>query len=80
MRIRHEMRDKANIGLVGIVSGSMDATDLGKATDLAIGLDAASEGLRPLLIIGKGAFQNAKIWCSPEASIWALSNPTCSPR
>jgi TRAP-type uncharacterized transport system substrate-binding protein len=52
------MLQQANDGLVGIVSGSMDATDLGKATDLAIGLGTERERLRPLLIIGKGALQN----------------------
>jgi uncharacterized protein len=57
-QVRHAMRGKVNEGLVGIVSGSVDATDLGKATDLAIGLDAARDHLRPLLIVGKGAFQN----------------------
>jgi TRAP-type uncharacterized transport system substrate-binding protein len=52
------MREAINGGLVGIVSGSMDATDLGKATELAISLDTEREHLRPLLVIGKGALSN----------------------
>ena len=57
-RIRHAMRETVNGGLVGIISGSMDATDLGKATDLAIGLGTEGGRLRPLLIIGRGALLN----------------------
>jgi uncharacterized protein len=57
-QIRHAMRDTVNSGLIGIVSGSMDATDLGKATDLALGLETEGGRLRPLLIAGKGGFLN----------------------
>jgi len=57
-RIRHVMRDKVNAGLVGVISGSMDTTDLGKATDLAISLETNEGQLRPLLIVGQGAFRN----------------------
>lgn len=57
-QLRHAMRDKVNGGLVGVVSGGMDATDLGKATDLAINLETKEGQLRPLLIVGKGAFRN----------------------
>jgi len=57
-QLRHAMRQTVNRGLVGIVSGSMDPTDLGKATDLAVGLETERERLRPLLIVGKGPFQN----------------------
>jgi uncharacterized protein len=56
--IRHAMRDKVNGGLVGVVSGSLDATDLGKATDLAVSLESKEGQLRPLLIVGQGAFRN----------------------
>src|SRR5439155_14829769 len=59
LRIRHEMRDKVNAVLLGVVSGSIDPTDLGKATDLAISLGATRDGLRPLLVIGKLTVQNA---------------------
>jgi uncharacterized protein len=52
------MRETINGGLVGIISGSMDATDLGKATDLAIGLGTEGSRLRSLLIIGRGALLN----------------------
>jgi TRAP-type uncharacterized transport system substrate-binding protein len=52
------MRETINGGLVGIISGSMDATDLGKATDLALGLGTEGGRLRPLLIIGRGARLN----------------------
>jgi NMT1-like family len=58
LQIRHAMREAVNGGLVGIVSGGMDATDIGKATDLAIGLETNEGGLRPLLIVGKGGFRN----------------------
>jgi TRAP-type uncharacterized transport system substrate-binding protein len=56
--MRHAMRETINGGLVGTISGSMDATDLGKATDLAIGLGTEGSRLRPLLIIGRGALLN----------------------
>jgi len=52
------MRETVNGGLVGIISGSMDATDLGKATELAMGLGTEGGRLRPLLIIGRGALLN----------------------
>jgi TRAP-type uncharacterized transport system substrate-binding protein len=57
-QVRRAMRETINGGLVGIISGSMDATDLGKATDLAIGLGTEGGRLRPLLIIGRGALLN----------------------
>jgi hypothetical protein len=57
-QVRHAMRETVNAGLVGIISGSMDATDLGKATELAIGLGTEGSRLRPLLIIGRGALLN----------------------
>jgi len=43
-QIRHAIRDKVNNGLVSIVSGSLDATDLTEVTDLASSLD----GMRDL--------------------------------
>jgi TRAP-type uncharacterized transport system substrate-binding protein len=57
-QIRHAMQHQLNDGLVGIVSGSMDATDLGKTTDLVVGLGTGRDRLRPVLTIGQGAFQN----------------------
>jgi TRAP-type uncharacterized transport system substrate-binding protein len=57
-QIRHAMREKVNTGLVGIVSGGMDATGLGEATDLAVSLDGIRDHLRILPVVGKGAFQN----------------------
>jgi TRAP-type uncharacterized transport system substrate-binding protein len=57
-QIRHAIREKVNAGLVGMVSGSMDATGLEEATDLAIGLDGVRDHLRILPVVGKGAFQN----------------------
>jgi uncharacterized protein len=57
-RIRHAMRDQVNAGLVSIVSGSMDATDVEEATDLAVGLDGIRDHLRIVPVIGKGASQN----------------------
>jgi uncharacterized protein len=52
------MREKVNTGLVGIVSGGMDATGLGEATDLAVSLDGIRDHLRILPVVGKGGFQN----------------------
>lgn len=57
-RIRNAMRDEANSGLVGVVYGGMDATDLGKANDLATSFETEEGRSRPLLIVGKGAFRN----------------------
>jgi hypothetical protein len=79
-QVRHAMRETVNGGLVGIISGSMDATDLGKATDLAIGLGTEGGRLRPLLIIGEVPYSTSPISSSPEASISGSSNRTCSPR
>jgi len=57
-QIRHAMREKVNTGLVGIVSGGMDATGLGEATDLAVSLDGIRDHLRILPVVGKGGLQN----------------------
>ena len=57
-QIRHAIRQRVNAGLVSIVSGSLDATGLGLATDLAVGLDGVRDHLRILPVVGKGAFQN----------------------
>ena len=52
------MRDEANDGLVGLLYGGMDATDLGKANDLATACETQEGRSWPLLIISKGAFRN----------------------
>lgn len=52
------MRETVNSGLVGLLSGGMDGTDLGEATDLAASLDGSHDHLRVLPVAGKGAFQN----------------------
>jgi uncharacterized protein len=57
-RIRNAMRDEVNSGLVGVVYGDMDATDLGKANDLATSFETEDGRSRPLLVVGKGAFRN----------------------
>ena len=55
-QLRHQMRDKINRGLVGIVSEGTDET-----VDMALALTAYAEhdGLRLLPIAGAGASQNA---------------------
>jgi uncharacterized protein len=57
-QILQTMRNEANGGLVGVVYGGMDATDLGKATDLAISFETQEGQLRPFLMVGKGAVRN----------------------
>jgi TRAP-type uncharacterized transport system substrate-binding protein len=54
-QLRHQMRDQANKGLVGIISEGTDDT-----VDMAIVLAAEHEGVRLLPIAGAGAAQNAK--------------------
>jgi uncharacterized protein len=57
VQLRHQMRDKMNNGLVGIVSEGTDET-----VDMALALTAQSEQdrLRVLPIAGPGASQNAE--------------------
>jgi uncharacterized protein len=57
VQLRHNLRDKINSGLVGIVSEGTDET-----VDMALALTAQSEhdGLRLLPIAGAGASQNAE--------------------
>src|SRR5436190_20944196 len=57
VQLRHQMRDKMNSGLVGIVSEGTDET-----VDMALALTAQSEHdrLRLLPIAGAGASQNAE--------------------
>ena len=57
-QISHTMFDEANGGLVGVVYGDMDATDIGKATDLETSFETQDVRSRPLLMVGKGAFRN----------------------
>jgi TRAP-type uncharacterized transport system substrate-binding protein len=58
-RLRHELRDQVNSGLVGIVAGSTGDADFDETADLAASLDQMSGGLRILPVIGQGALQNA---------------------
>src|SRR5260221_7706212 len=51
------MRATENAGLVGIISGGIDDTDLRIATELAAVLDAPG-GLRVFPVAGKGSVQN----------------------
>jgi TRAP transporter TAXI family solute receptor len=51
------MRNQANAGTVGIVSGGVDGTYVRIAADLAAVLDNP-DGLRVLSLIGKGSLQN----------------------
>jgi TRAP-type uncharacterized transport system substrate-binding protein len=57
VQLRHNLRDKINSGLVGIVSEGTDET-----VDMALALTAQAEhdGLRLLPIAGAGASQNAE--------------------
>ena len=52
------MRNEANGGLVGVVYGGMDATDFGKAIDLATSFETQEERSRPFLMVSTGAFHN----------------------
>ena len=54
-KLRHNMRDEINAGLVGIVSEGTDYT-----VDLALSLAGEQNRLRVLPIAGAGASQNAK--------------------
>ena len=54
-KLRHNMRDEINAGLVGIVSEGTDYT-----VDLALSLAGEQTRLRVLPIAGAGASQNAK--------------------
>jgi TRAP-type uncharacterized transport system substrate-binding protein len=58
-RLRHELRNQVNSGLVGIVAGSAGDADFDETADLAASLDQMSGGLRILPVIGQGALQNA---------------------
>jgi TRAP-type uncharacterized transport system substrate-binding protein len=53
----HAMRATENAGLVGIVAGGIDDTDLRIATDLAAVLDSPGQ-LRVFPVAGKGSVQN----------------------
>jgi TRAP transporter TAXI family solute receptor len=55
---RQEMRARANMGLVGIISGGIDGTDLKAATDLQSVLDGTDDGLRMFPVAGKGSAQS----------------------
>ena len=52
-QLRHQLRDQANKGLVGIVSEGTDET-----TDIAFALASEHDGIRLLPISGAGAAQN----------------------
>jgi TRAP transporter TAXI family solute receptor len=51
------LRDRANSGTVGIISGGVDGTYIRIATDLASVLDDGDK-LRVLALVGKGSLQN----------------------
>jgi TRAP-type uncharacterized transport system substrate-binding protein len=59
-RLRHALRERENRGLVGVISGDMDSTDLRAVTDLATIIDGTEQGLRILPLVGNDAIQNAK--------------------
>jgi TRAP-type uncharacterized transport system substrate-binding protein len=60
VRALHARRDKLNAGIVGLVAGGIDSTDLRTATDLAAVLDGSVDGLRIFAVSGKGAVQNVE--------------------
>jgi uncharacterized protein len=59
-RLRHALRERENRGLVGVISGDMESTDLRAMTDLATIVDGTEQGLRILPLVGNDAIQNAK--------------------
>jgi uncharacterized protein len=54
---RRELRARANMGLVGIISGGIEGTDLKVATDLQSVLDG-TDGLRMFPVAGEGSAQS----------------------